>query len=512
MKLKRIFSLFLCFTICLLICGCKNSKNGNNLANQAQNAQANNNQISLLYCANDTYDPYKLISKSNFVLCQLLYDPLYKTDNNFEPIAVLAQNAVQEGTKWTISLKQANFTDSTPLTAQDVIFSFELAKNCPIYSSGLSYVESVTASNNDVIFELSINDPYFKNVLNFPIIKTGSNAIYNEDNVLAAPIGTGRYILNQEKNGLNINENYFGEKGSIGYIKLIDAPDSESISHYVEVGATDIYYADTSEGSIIRMSGKKEIINRNVLVYIGINDNNWLFKDINIRYAVSSALDREKIVTSAFFGNAIAATGPFHPAFKAVTGYQTSPTNANKEISIENLNKIGYNKLNEDGYRVDSLGNVIEISLLVNKENSQRLAAADMIVSQLKDVGLKVKVVSLPYNEYLEALESGTFELYLGEIKLDNNFDITELVIEGGRCAFGKVNNPDDTVSIENVINEYKSGSASITNVITALQAQMPFIPICYRSGIVFYNENIQDGLDFSEDDLFLSIERLTIN
>lgn len=512
MNFKKIFLLFLCFCLSFSIVGCKNDKtdissNGNGSIDIDYGVS-----LSLLYCANDTYDPYTLITKSNAELCQLLYDPLFKVDNNFESIPVLAQTASQNGNIWTVALKSVNFTDGTPLTANDVIFSYNLAKNCARYSSQLSFVQSVTADGNNVIFELSVCDPYFTNVLDFPILKTDSNALYDEDSVLLPPIGTGRYILNPRQTGLLLNENYFGEKGGVASIRLKNAPDSESITHYVEMGAADIYYADTSEGSIARMSGKKVNINRNVLIYLGINDNDPLFKDVNMRYAVSSAISRDKIVSDVFFGNAVAATGPFHPSFKAVTGYQTSPTSSNTEISIENLKKIGYNKLNEETYFKNAVGNNLQVSLLINGDNAQKVAVAEKIVDQLKDVGIQVIVNAPDYNGYLSALQSGSFQLYLGETELDNNFDITQLVIPGGSCAFGKVQNAEDAVSIESVINEYHNGSASITNVITALQAQMPFIPICYRSGIVFYNEKITDEIQFSENDLFLSISRLSFN
>ncbi len=512
MKFKRFILLLLCFCLSFALVGCKENKNNNEATEDNKIDIDYEQSLSLLYCANDTYDPYTLITKVNAELCMLLYDPLFKVDNNFESIPVLAESAYQDGTRWTVTLKNVNFTDGTPLKAEDVVFSYNLAKNCQRYSSQLSYVQNVTAQAGNVIFELSVCDPYFTNVLDFPIMKTDSNAIYNEDSVLQPPIATGRYILNNRQTGLIINENYFGEKSGIATIKLKNAPDAESISHYVEMGAADIYYADTTDGSIVRMSGKKAVINRNALIYLGINDNDPLFKNINMRYAVSSALSRDKIVTDVFFGNAVAATGPFHPAFKAVTGYQTSPTYANVQISIENLKKIGYNKLNEETYLKNALGDTVQVSLLVNGDNTEKVALANTIVSQLKDVGLQVIVNALPYDSYLNALNSGSFQLYLGETQLDNNFDITQLVIEGGRCAFGKVNSEEDAVSIESVIDEYHSGTASITNVITALQAQMPFIPICYRSGIVFYNENIEDGISFSENDLFLSVSRLSFN
>lgn len=512
MKNKKIFTVFICFVLCLCLSACKKSNDTDSNKDNSGLKGRVSESISLLYCASDTYDPYTLISKANEELCKLLYDPLYKTDNNFEPIEVLAQTAYMDSNVWTVVLKDVKFTDGTTLTGEDIVFSYELAKNCPRYSSQLSEISSVSVSGKNVVFTLSANDPYFLNVLNFPIIKSGSNSLYDKDSVLMPPIGTGRYILNEEKTLLIRNDAYFGNKGSVATVNLRNAPDSESVSHYVEVGASDIYYADTSEGSIIRMSGKKATVNRNVLIYIGINDNDELLKNINMRYAVSSALDREKIVGTTFFGNAVAATGPFHPSWKEAATVQPSSLEQNIEISIENLEEIGYNKLNTNGYRTNLYGTAAELSLLVNSENTQKVAAAEMIRDQLKDAGIKVNIEQLSYADYIASLENGEFQLYLGEVKLDNNFDISQLVVSGGSCAYGKVENSEENFAdVQNVVANYRSGTASVTNVITAIQSQMPFIPVCYRNGIVFYNEDIDDGLTFSEDDIFLSVDRLIL-
>ena len=71
-----------------------------------------------------------------------------------------------------------------------------------------------------------------------------------------------------------MNEHDPGKNRAIGEIRLINAPDSEAVGHYVEIGAADMYYSDISDGNILRMSGKKVNINLNHLIYIGVNLSN----------------------------------------------------------------------------------------------------------------------------------------------------------------------------------------------------------------------------------------------
>ena len=46
----------------------------------------------------------------------------------------------------------------------------------------------------------------------------------------------------------------------------------------------------------------------------------------------------------------------------------------------------------------------------------------------MESIGLKVTVRELTWDEYLTALEEGDFDMYYGEVKLRNNFDLTELL------------------------------------------------------------------------------------
>ena len=124
-----------------------------------------------------------------------------------------------------------------------MVYSYKLAKKSSTYYKYKLYeVKEVEAVNNTTVkFTLKKSDPYFINMLDFPIIKAESENVTDSDSVKYAPVGAGRYKLNKTETALLQNENYHGKKGSIKRIDLINAPDNESVSHYVEIGATDLY-------------------------------------------------------------------------------------------------------------------------------------------------------------------------------------------------------------------------------------------------------------------------------
>ena len=310
------------------------------------------------------------------------------------------------------------------------------------------------------------------------------------------------------------------EKGSITKIRLINAPDLESVSHYIEIGAADMYYSNISDGNILRMSGQKIDINLNNLVYIGINHSVRDLATRQLRQAISSGIDREKICKEIFYNNALAATGFFNPVWQGTKSVQNIQTIANSQITIENLKEIGYNSLDKEGFYRKN-GGALRFTLLINKENRIRAAAAYAIAEQLKAVGIKITVVEESYENYLQRLVSGNFQLYLAEVNMTDNMDIRPLVKEGGSMAYGiKTVKPQATeqtdagavppvtdISYSTVIEKFYGGETAITDVAATLQTDMPIIPICFRTGILFCNENIENIKNSSKSDIYFSIK-----
>ena len=521
--LKKLISVLLCWAMLLLIgCGDTESEKPQSKPQDSVEAQTAT-ELQLLYCANDTMNPYKTINKLNAELGLLLFDSLVKYDNNFETVYALASTVTTEGTTCTVTLRNATFSDGSTVTSDDVVYSFNLAKDSERFKDVFYEVTSAVAADpSHIVFTLNCADPYFEKLLYFPIIKAGSDTLKNEDNVELPPIGSGRYVFNEKEATLTKNESHYISGGTIKKINLINAPDYESMAHYVEVGATDIYFAEMNDDRIIRMSSKKVSVNRNNLIYLGINHNYGPLKTDEVRFAISAAISRQDIATKAFYTNATAATGFFHPSFDAVSEYQSINPASDKKISVENLANIGYNRLNDERYYENNNGKILEFTLLVNRDSASKLAAANLIAEQLADAGIKITVNALSHDGYFAALQNGHFQLYLGEVKLLPNMDIRSLVKAGGSAAYGMITPTvhteadgtqyyDNETSYVSVLNGFYEGNNTVIDVASALQSSMPVIPLIYRNSLVFYSNDIEDVFNPSYSDIFISIDKYIV-
>ncbi len=541
MNFKRFLSFVLAGFMLFAASGCKQNptilSSGDTTPSQSEiTKKTKRNYLTLLYSSFDSFNPYNVQTDVNRHICKLLYEPLIKVSDDFEPINALAKAVNNKGKTYKITIKSAKFSDGTAVSADDVKYSYNLAKKeNTAYSKKLSGVKSVSADGLTVTFNLKKNDPYFANVLDFPIIKEGSEKRTDSDGVILPPIGCGRYKLNKTRDGLVKNKKYFGKSGAISEIRLIDAPDSASIAHYIEIGAADIYFSEISDGTIMRMSAERKEINLNNLVYIGINRNNAALKHQQVRQAISAAIDRTKICEEGYYNNALPATGFFHPEWEQTKSVQNLQIKTNSEIAIENLKEIGYNKLNTSGSRRNTGGTQLKFTLLVNSDNRNRVLAAQAVAKQLKAVGIDVTVVKKKFSAYKAALKKGDFQLYLGEVRVSENMDVSPLFLKGGSVAYGlpkvaekkedKISDTESTTSSKSssnaktkttssqvVINQFYKGKATVQDVASVLQTEMPIVPVCYRTGVLFYNKKISNVDKSSRGDIYLSIDSYLIN
>lgn len=524
------FILALCF---ILLSGC--NKSGGSSSSEAETSSAiqaagDRDYLTLLYSASDSFNPYTAATDINRQLCRLMYEPLIKLDNDFNVHYSIAQSAETDGTTCTVTLKDTQFSDGSRLTADDVVYSYNAAKNSSTeYAYKLYEVVSATASgSNKVIFSISKSDPYFVNLLDFPIIKKDSEKRKNDDGVEKPPIGAGRYVSDDEMTKLTVNPKFSGSGNfSIKEIRLINAPDSESVSHYVEIGATDMYYSDISDGKIVRMSGKKVSINLNRLVYIAVNSSYGDLGKEELRQAISSGIDRKTICRDGYYNNAIPAKGFYNPVWKPVNSVQNIETQTNREITIENLEKIGYNNVDTAGVRKNQSGGSLSFELLVNGENISRVTAAKLIASKLSEYGFKIRVAEKSFADYTASLASGNFQLCLAEVAITPNMDISSLITEGGSAAYGikkavsEANSEASAASDEGsasqdeqinatsgeLLSGFYSGQNTVSDIASVLQTEMPLVPVCYRTGVFFYNDNIENVNNSSLSDIYFSIE-----
>ena len=102
-----------------------------------------------------------------------------------------------------------------------------------------------------------------------------------------------------------------------------------------------------------------------------------------------------------------------------------------RELKISALTvKKAYDNLEEEGLVVTVHGKGSFIAAanqeLLMEERRKELE------KELEAVGISVEVKKLAWGDFADALKNREFDLYLGEVKLTANFDLTELITEEG--------------------------------------------------------------------------------
>ena len=483
--MKKISALILVFSILLTaLCACnKEPENTNDPYIVTNLNESSDNSLKLAYSKADMLDPFTCTMSANIQILGLIYDGLYKLNKNYEPLPVIAKSSILSGTTINVTLNSVQFSDGTPLTSNDVAYSFKKAKDSPYYSERLKNFESASiSSSNMLVFTLIKADPYALSCLTFPIVKNGAEG--------ELPIGSGRYTaqVSGETTYLVVNSKKSGFNPAIKTITLVPVRDSSSIESSLEIGNTGFYYNDLSSGTYSRINAHTVEMGINNFVYLAFNSSSEIFSNQLIRQAINLSIDRSKISSTAFQGHSRATYSPFNPEWYKL---------ASKDLIIPVNTEKAKELIAQSGVDVSQK----EVSLLVNKENQFKLETAEFISEYLTALGFKVNLKNYSAEYYTEAIELGSYDMYIGEIRLTPNMDLSPLL--GGTQGYG-INPLGVSVSR---YSQLLSGKCELMDFINTFNEDLPLIPLCYRNAAASYTNAMQADFNCCDSDVFYDIE-----
>lgn len=457
-------------------------------------------ELKLPYAKADPLNPYKAQSMVNLQLSALLYDCLFRPGANYNAQPVIATDYTLEGLSLTVRLKAGIvFSDTSALTADDVVYSFKNAQTAPTYSASLSNFSAIKkADATSVVFTLKSPEPYAVNCLDFPIVK-------NEDKA-EPPTGSGRYTL-AEKDGKVLLESNATRLGGfspqIKTIRLVAVSDSDSLNYALQIGNIDFFFTDLSNGSYRRINASSVEVGLNNLVFLGLNNASVKLQNADVRQAIALLIDKNTLAATAFQGHARAALTPFNPDFAGIAGYDFMPDTNNP---VQLLEQAGYTKLKDNGVRYSGYNTTLEFNLLVNADNPFKVETAKQIAQELMAAGIKVNVTALDFNAYSAAVQSWKFDMYLGEVLLSSDMSLTPLLAPSGSVSYGI----NTTGFASAAYSLYKSGTSDLKSFIDAFSTDMPFVPLCYRNGIAAYSRELKVPQECHASDVYSDIEAWT--
>lgn len=447
-------------------------------------------KLSLPYTTTPSLNPLLPTSQLNMALWPLIYDCLAEPDTNYNPVMQLASSVDCYGTTVVVKLKSGvHFTDGTTLKAQDVKYSYEFVlkhTDSPYYAR-LSNISSIEADGLTVTIALKSPDTLFANMLDVPIIKEGSDTSSNV-------IGTGRYVYS--KDGVNAkltaNKNWYkGKTSAFNTISLVNIPYSDAVMSSLSIGEINYVYSDNGSGaSTSATNSKNASVNLNQLVFVGLNTNKSHLNNAHFRRALSLSINRASLISQIYSNRALGCVLPFNPSWLQIS----APTDA--QLSSDFTTEAS------EMAAAGGTGTNTSFTLLVNNDNSVRTAAANFIAGCFSKAGITVNVKAVSFADYNSMISRGDFDMYIGEIKLSNNMDIYPFLATGGSASYGCVSNSSTLAAF----NAWRSGTKDIKSVTETFSAEMPFIPLCYRLGMVTYTNGL-NGVETTDGDIFYNFE-----
>jgi len=322
------------------------------------------------------------------------------------------------------------FSDGTPLTAEDVKFSFDKMMHPAVDAPHLrSYYVDVT--NCEVLDEHTVrftcSKPYYRHLVMLGDISVLPRHVYAEGEFNThpnnrKPIGSGAYVLERWETGREIvlarNARYWGRDGGKWphfdkkIYKLIT--DENAAFQVLERG--DLDAMDLRAEDWVRRATRPTFEQRfnkfayyaPQYTYIGWNLRKPPFSDKKVRRAMTMLLDRETIRETIYYGLAQTVAGNFMigtPECNAeITPWPFDPAQA-----AALLREAGWTDSDGDGH-LDKDGTQFEFEMMIINSSPVAEKICTIYQEELARVGIKMTIRMLDWAGMLERTDKRQFD------------------------------------------------------------------------------------------------------
>jgi peptide/nickel transport system substrate-binding protein len=388
-------------------------------------------------------DPRKATDALSSRINRLIYQSLIDFDDSFQPVPSLAKWEKQSENTYLFTLvNPATFHHGKPLTAEDVVATYRSILD-PSFGSAhfgsLKHIQRVTAlSAHQVLFELKHPDALFVGRLTIGICP--ADLIAQNYRFQDHPIGSGAArFVSMDEQSLTLRRQKDGVP-----LQFIPVKDATVRVLKLRKGELDLIQNDLSPEMVGYCEDRKDLevswrggTNFN---YIGFNFEDPILAVPEIRQAIAYGINRPAIIKAMFRGHARLAGGLLAPNHWAgnpeLHGYPYNPQKA------QQLLKVGLQKLakTQKNARIPSPASekqadleaglgilekfadfseekthwppvLLELSYKTSSDPT-RLRLAAIYQSQLRRIGIQLKIQSYDWGTFYNDIKQGRFQLY----------------------------------------------------------------------------------------------------
>jgi peptide/nickel transport system substrate-binding protein len=258
-----------------------------------------------------------------------IFDGLVSRDASLALVPALAEQvptASPDGLTWTATLRpNVKFSDGTPVTAQDVVFTFQSVLN--------PKVNSTIASNYDALAQVSAPDertvvfglkyPYapFDQRLLLGIVprKAFDGRDINTAPFNTAPVGTGPYTVTEWRKGdrmvLKANEGYWDGAPAVKTATLVFVTDDNARATRMAAGEFDAAVLPPKLAKTYAGRDGYQVVQAQSADYrgLGIPSELPFSSDTRVRQAINVGINRQAMIDTVLAGAGKPAATPISP-------------------------------------------------------------------------------------------------------------------------------------------------------------------------------------------------------
>jgi peptide/nickel transport system substrate-binding protein len=386
----------------------------------------------------------------------------------FVPVIAKSWEVSPDGLTWTFRLRRgAKFSDGHPITAEDVLFSAQVALDETLHPAvqdqlkmhgkpfrfsspdPMTVIVESPAPSGTMLISVGALEIYPKHVLETAYKSGNFASAYNvstppEQIVTSGPWKVLQYVPG-EKTVLGRNPYWFGvdkQNKRLPYLNelvFLVVPDQDAADLKFRSGELDgldnvkpenyRWYEDNQKTGNYTlyslgpemnsrffwfnlnkvqpgMRGEKVTTGKRVGdSYVDPVKYSW-FSNAVFRRAVSMAVDREAIIRSIFFGEGTKSWSISSPSNKHWHVPDLVHYDYNVAESKRLLASLGFKDTNSDGVLEDTSGHPLSFQLKTNADNTMRVATANFVKDDLAKVGIRVTLTPIDFNSLITNLRN----------------------------------------------------------------------------------------------------------
>ena len=453
---------------------------------------------------------------------RLVFESVVELDENLQPTPLLADRWEFDGEAWIFYLRQGVvFHDGSPLTAYDVVASFEdilLNEATSPYADRMQYIQEMSAIDEHTVRVVGNGVSYMVlYAMDFPVVQR-----WSLDSSLPRGTGPYWYIRYDSVTMLRLESNpiWWKRQPYIGSISCIRYDDTGEALKALATGEIDVMATRDSAGALSRQLSDRMTLDYATVTWECLVPNlqSSIMSELTVRQAIMYAIDRTTLADNVYLGMAQESEVPVVPGSWL---YETQSTqfNYNPERAYQLLTSSGWHDSDGDGTldRIkDGMWEDLAITLTTYNEPGIgiREEAAKQIAEQLGRVGMKVTVDVKSKSGIRTCFGDNQFDLVLAGFNLSEMPDLTFLLGTGknGNCSEYSSADMDALLASAKAVKDADSLKTAMSGIQMLVVEDLPVLGLFFRTGTLISKvslggltgireTNILRGLEFCDVD-----------